>query len=213
VDFLQNKQISGSRRVRKAFLFALIFHISLLFITFPDAKPVIYLKGARQYIKINNVNFVQVKQKPRTPRKKKKKTVSVPPVKSMNPIPVVVEESIEEFETIVPEFDSFFTEPDLSSFEPMSVQKCDVPPRILNEVLAEYPSAAMISGVEGKVVIECIISERGKVTETEIIGSSGRDDFDVAAVNAAKKFKFSPALLAGKPVRVYFTLKIDFTLE
>ena len=54
---------------------------------------------------------------------------------------------------------------------PLPVRDVDRPPRLLQQVRPTYPSEAFVKKVEGTVVIEIVIDERGRVSAR---GSSGR---------------------------------------
>lgn len=73
-----------------------------------------------------------------------------------------------------------------------------------------YPPAAKTSGAQGKVVVEVLIDERGKVVEARVI--SGHPFLQQAAIQAARQARFAPALLSGAPVRVKGTINYVFTL-
>lgn len=73
-----------------------------------------------------------------------------------------------------------------------------------------YPPAARNSGAHGKVVVEVMIDERGRVIEAHAI--SGHSFLQQAAVQAARQARFTPALLSGEPVKVRGTINYVFTL-
>lgn len=51
-----------------------------------------------------------------------------------------------------------------------------------------------------------------KITDVEIVSSSGCRDFDESAVKAAKKIKFKPAIKNGEPITVKRTVEYIYTL-
>lgn len=57
--------------------------------------------------------------------------------------------------------------------------------------------------VEGVVVVACIVGEKGKVEETHIVRSLGKD-FDAEAQRVCRKMKFRPAHLGKKKVKGRF---------
>ena len=73
-----------------------------------------------------------------------------------------------------------------------------------------YPSAARNSGAQGKVVVEVLIDEQGKVIEAHAV--SGHSFLLQAAVQAARQARFTPALLSGQPIKVKGTINYLFTL-
>ncbi|HMJ15188.1 MAG TPA: TonB-dependent receptor [Polyangiaceae bacterium] len=81
------------------------------------------------------------------------------------------------------------------------------PPRILRFVAAARPAEA--SDREVAVLLELTIDEQGHVAEAAVTESAG-EAFDSAALEAARKFDFSPALRAGEPVRVKLAYRYVF---
>jgi len=63
----------------------------------------------------------------------------------------------------------------------------------------EYPASARANGVEGRLVLRLTVGPDGSVTQVEVV-SSVEASLDAAAIVAAKKWRFKPALRCGKPV-------------
>jgi TonB family protein len=77
---------------------------------------------------------------------------------------------------------------------------------------AVYPPAEKAAGKEATVVLSIAIDEHGAVTEVTVTQTAGAD-FDAAAVEAAKKFVFSPAEIDGQPAPVKITYKYAFQIK
>jgi protein TonB len=60
------------------------------------------------------------------------------------------------------------------------------------------------------VILEAVISENGNVEGVKVLASRGL--LDQAAIDAVRQWRYRPATLNGKPVRVYFTVTVDFVL-
>jgi len=76
-----------------------------------------------------------------------------------------------------------------------------------------YPDAAKNNKVEGVVWVKALVDETGAVVEAKVAKSSVKDQgFEEAALVAAKQCKYSPAVKNGKPVAIWVTYKVDFTL-
>ena len=75
-----------------------------------------------------------------------------------------------------------------------------------------YPRLAEQAGLEGVVWLEVLVGKRGGVKEAAVFKSSGTPALDDAALKAAPKCRFSPALQNGEPVCVWVTYKVEFTL-
>lgn len=84
-------------------------------------------------------------------------------------------------------------------------------PRVLSEVRPLYPQAAKDNKKEGSVILNVLIDEKGIVRQVEVIESE--EIFKKEALLAMKRFKFSPALVNGKPVAVKIRYVINFKLE
>lgn len=91
------------------------------------------------------------------------------------------------------------------------LEDVDIEPEIAKRVNPKYPSVAFQRGVEGKVVINVLISESGDVIETALIkGISGPYDFNEDCNNAVRQWKFVPAFKNGVKVKVWKTISFTF---
>jgi TonB family protein len=86
-----------------------------------------------------------------------------------------------------------------------------VPPVLQTRVEATYPPDALRDRLEATVSLELKIDENGSVTGARVVEPTGHG-FDEAALDAAKQFKFTPALQAGKPVGSVVQLAYEFHL-
>ncbi len=71
-----------------------------------------------------------------------------------------------------------------------------------------YPSVALARGVFGKVVVEIMLDEQGRVIDARAI--SGNPLLRVTAVAAARQARFEPTLLSGQPVKATRLIDYDF---
>lgn len=83
-------------------------------------------------------------------------------------------------------------------------------PALLEFVDATYPPDAEAAGIEGRVGLLIEVDEAGAVTNVTVLRPAGHG-FDEAAVDAARKFRFSPAEDAAGPVPV--ALEFDFGFQ
>ena len=86
------------------------------------------------------------------------------------------------------------------------------PPELLQFVEAAYPAEAQAARVSGSVGLLVDLDDKGTVTEVQVTEPAG-NGFDDAAVEAVKKFKFSPAEIDGKPAPVRIAYHYNFTLQ
>lgn len=86
------------------------------------------------------------------------------------------------------------------------------PPRIISRVKPEYPMLAKSQKITGNVRVEITIKSDGSVEDVSVIQTSSLL-LNEAAVNAAKKMKYEPALLNGAAVRGKLIQVFDFGLK
>ena len=77
-----------------------------------------------------------------------------------------------------------------------------------------YPSVAQRRGIEGYCLVEYTVSHLGTVLEPKPLDCNPSGMFERASVKAARKFKYKPRVVDGKPIAVtgvrnLFTYKID----
>ena len=84
-------------------------------------------------------------------------------------------------------------------------------PSVLSEIRPRYPSLAKEQGLEGAVVMDILIDEKGAVRQASLI--EGPDIFRAGALEAIKKFVFRPAKVDGSPVAVRIRYTLRFQLE
>ncbi len=76
-----------------------------------------------------------------------------------------------------------------------------------------YPPEAKDSKIEGVVYVKALVKRDGTVGGTMLLKSSGNDMLDRSAMEAALKNKFKPAMKDGKPVAIWVTYPVQFSLE
>jgi len=86
-------------------------------------------------------------------------------------------------------------------------------PRVLQQAKPHYTSEAMRAGVQGTVLLECVVSTDGTVSNARVLHSLdstlGLDD---EAIKAAKQWRFAPGTRNGEPVPVLVSIELTFTL-
>jgi protein TonB len=75
-----------------------------------------------------------------------------------------------------------------------------------------YPEIARRAGIEGRVVLQFIVDERGNVVNPIVIRGIG-GGADEAAIEAVRGVRFTPGMQRGQPVKVQFQLPIVFRLQ
>ena len=85
------------------------------------------------------------------------------------------------------------------------------PPVPVRTVPPKYPAKLKLDGVAGVVSINCVIDEKGNVTEPKVLKTSN-EAFSDPALEALAKWKFKPAKRGGTAVSIKITIPIQFTL-
>ena len=75
-----------------------------------------------------------------------------------------------------------------------------------------YPAQALRAGVEGSVNVRIELDANGVPTDVQVVERSGERsrDLDRAVVEAARKWRFEPAIKDGKPIAGAVVLPVDF---
>jgi protein TonB len=76
-----------------------------------------------------------------------------------------------------------------------------------------YPAASKHKKETGTVVVRVVISEQGTVMEATIRQSSGFSALDEAALNAVRRYRFSPTIRDGRPVVASGSIAMPFKLK
>jgi protein TonB len=96
--------------------------------------------------------------------------------------------------------------------EPIRVFGAVTRPVFIEGPQPRYTEIARRAGVQGSVVVEAVINEQGRVTDVRVLKALPMG-LDQAAVEAMRSWRFQPATLANKPVKVYYTLTVNFNLQ
>jgi TonB family protein len=132
-------------------------------------------------------------------------------------VPIIKEVSfaIEEIDIPEPEFGAVDIGPDRATPDGGTGGRGGLPyrrPELVMLVPPVYPKDAEKKGIEGTVDMRILVTERGTVDEVEISQSSGNSSMDEAAVRAAKRTRFRPAIKDGQRVAMWINYPIQFAL-
>ncbi|MBN1757721.1 MAG: TonB family protein [Chitinispirillaceae bacterium] len=92
-----------------------------------------------------------------------------------------------------------------------TLPRLDTEPQLKTFVKAEYPAALQKSGIQGSVRLVLLVSETGKIDSVGIL-KGFHPILDKNAAAAAKRFVFTPAIVAEEPVAVLLEYNYVFTL-
>ncbi len=76
-----------------------------------------------------------------------------------------------------------------------------------------YPEIAMEAGIEGMVIVQAFVSDKGRVTETVILKGIPNTGLNEAAANAIKRTRFRPAMQRDRKVGVWISIPVNFRLN
>ena len=77
-----------------------------------------------------------------------------------------------------------------------------------------YPRISQENGSQGRSFIRFVVNSDGSIQDVEVVTSSGDIYLDKEAVRVVEAMpKWKPGRQSGKPVRVYFTLPVNFRLQ
>jgi protein TonB len=85
------------------------------------------------------------------------------------------------------------------------------PPALIERVDPVYPAAALAMGLEGRVILEAIVDEEGRVIDVRVVRSA--DVFDKAALASVRQWRYAPVLIDGRPVKFILTVVVSFTIQ
>ena len=88
----------------------------------------------------------------------------------------------------------------------------DLQPFLVNNL--RYPEAARKKKIEGRSIVRFIVSQDGRVTDAEIVRSSGNELLDNESLRVVASMEgWKPGMKDGHPVSVYYTLPITYKLD
>jgi TonB family protein len=109
---------------------------------------------------------------------------------------------------------------DQSRYQPGPAPTTDNPlildqnPLQIYEELPLYPSLARMNNIEGHVIIMAYIDKTGAVTKAKATLCSQPDlGFEEAAVEAAYKCRYQPAIMADRAVGCWVEYQVNFKLQ
>lgn len=92
-----------------------------------------------------------------------------------------------------------------------SVIQIEKMPEVIYRVEPKYPTECARQGIEGTVVLECVLSDSGKIDSVYLV-TGVHPLLDSAAISAMRQFRFTPAMVDETPVAVLLQYEIPFVL-
>ena len=89
----------------------------------------------------------------------------------------------------------------------------DDPPVPLRPIRPKYPEIAQEAGIEGTVVVQVFVDDKGRVKETIILKGIPNTGLDEAAADAIRNVRFRPAKQRERAVGVWISIPVNFRLK
>jgi TonB family protein len=86
-------------------------------------------------------------------------------------------------------------------------------PEIVSRRSPEFPEFARLSRLDGTVIVESIVTESGTLRSPLLLKPSPMAGYDAMALDALCDWRFKPATWLGQPVKVYYTLTVNFQVQ
>ena len=84
------------------------------------------------------------------------------------------------------------------------------PPRLLKQRQPAYPAAALAMRMGGKVVLQVVVDEEGRVADVQIVSSTNAL-FNQSAADAVRQWQYTkPIAHGGQAVACYLTVVVNF---
>ena len=78
----------------------------------------------------------------------------------------------------------------------------------------KYPVIAQENGIQGRVICQFVVNIDGSIVDVEVVRSGGDPSLDKEAIRVIKSMpKWKPGKQRGKPVRVKYTVPVNFKLQ
>jgi len=182
-----------------------IILLIVTFLLFPRIVNTVELDEEIQII-IEQIDIPQTEQFDRPP----------PPARPSVPVESESEDiaddvTLEEF--TLDEFDAWDAPPPPPEGPRVKFIPYDDPPVPLRPIKPKYPEIAQEAGIEGTVVVQVFVDEKGRVKETVILKGIPNTGLDEAATEAIRLVRFKPAKQRERAVGVWISIPVNFRLK
>jgi protein TonB len=185
--------------------FAGITLLILVFLVFPRVVNRVELDEEVQII-IEQIDIPQTEQFDRPP----------PPARPSIPVESESEDiaddvTLDEFN--LDDFDAWDAPPPPPEGPRVKFIPYDDPPVPLSPIRPKYPEIAQEAGIEGTVVVQVFVDDKGRVKDTVILKGIPNTGLDEAATSAIRKVRFRPAKQRERAVGVWISIPVNFRLK
>jgi protein TonB len=179
--------------------------VVVMFLVFPRFLAVIEFEDTPDIV-IEQIDIPQTQQLEQ----------SAPPARPSIPVESESEDIAEDLtieETELGSFEAWDAPPPPPSGPQVRFIPYDDPPVPLSPIDPIYPEIAQEAGIEGTVIIQAFIDDRGRVQETLVLKGVPNTGLDEAAAEAIRVTRFKPAKQRDRPVGVWISIPVHFTLR
>ena len=218
---LAREREAERRNLRRAVLAAVLFHVLLLAITFPElqSRPLDIQRPATVHV------VPQMRFKPPPPAaqreepKQKKKRIPIPDPTPDEPEPIEVPE-VDLPEVDLPQLDDIVFGipgppegiPGAGADGPYQIGGDVTPPVKIYDLQPRYTEEARKARIQGIVILQGVVDANGDVTRIQVIKGLTLG-LTESAVETVKQWKYKPAMKNGEPVAVYYVIRVGFWMQ
>ena len=179
--------------------------ITIGFLSYPRFVNRMVLEEEVQII-IEQIDIPQTEQFDRPP----------PPARPSVPVESESEDiaddvTLDEFN--LDEFDAWDAPPPPPEGPRVKFIPYDDPPVPLSPIRPRYPEIAQEAGIEGTVIVQVFVDEKGRVKDTVILKGIPNTGLDEAASEAIRTVRFRPAKQRERAVGVWISIPVNFRLK
>ena len=210
---------TGDKRIKQiAFGVAMLFHVTILFIPFPEIEQVVPQKPKNAIVVRDYVLPPPKIERPPVQQADLPRRIPVPDLTPEDPEPIHEPEPEIQPEPFPPDA-TFIIGPPATPPPPgplvVDGHRVTSPERIEESAVKPvYPEIARLARTEGRVIIQAVILEDGTVADVKVLNCTRPGmEFEEAAIEAVKQWRYMPAMQGGRPVDVYFTVVVEFELS
>jgi TonB family protein len=101
----------------------------------------------------------------------------------------------------------------IQSAEELKIEELDENPKPISQTIPKYTEEAIEAGIEGAVLLNCLIDVDGLVKDCEVKRGLGHGLEESAMRDITENWRFEPGRKDGSPVSVRATIEITFNLR
>ncbi len=205
-----HKQQSASIKINYPIIFRIsglagLLLIIIAFLSFPRFVNTMVLDEEVQII-IEQIDIPQTEQFDQPP----------PPARPSVPVESESEDvaddvTLDEFN--LDDFDAWDAPPPPPEGPQVRFIPYDDPPVPITPIRPKYPEIAQEAGIEGTVVVQVFVDDRGRVKETVILKGIPNTGLNEAAADAIRNVRFRPARQRERAVGVWISIPVNFRLK